>query len=91
MTSRIDEAEESKENIQSAIKEKEDKWKQITADIDKNEQTLIKLGEDLINSAEREPNDETLSQNYEKLLELEKKREEKLKMDSANSDETKVN
>lgn len=82
---------ESKESAQNLIKKKEEKWKQICIDIDKYEQILLKLGEDIINSAEDASDGPTLPKKYEDLLDLEKKREEKLKRELANSDETKVN
>lgn len=91
MTSKIEETEESKENMQEQIGKKEEKWKQICMDIDKYEQTLLKLGEDMINAIGSNNEHATLTKVCEQKFEYETKRAEKLKQELANSDETKVN
>lgn len=50
---------------------------------------MIKLGEDIISSIDEGAT--TLTDQLKKMLEEERKREQKLKMELANSDESKVN
>lgn len=85
----INNLEAEKENIERKIKEKENLWNTTRIEVEKLEQTLLKLSEEIISSVDvkKKP---TVKEVLTNSLNVERKREEKLKMCISNIDQIRV-
>lgn len=79
-----------RENIEIEIKEKENMWNTVRMEVEKLEQTLLKLGEEIISSVEND-NNPTMKDVLIDSLNVEHKREENLKISLSNIDRIQVN